>query len=245
MEAFGRRDGERPEWHRALLLYASQDPDKRSVRAVARAVVRDESTVRGWRRRWDWDERIKQVGPAGQSLAIAVYRRRYLPARGSLELEVLRPQISLRLTPDEPATPQPLESVSDGSTDVRTGNKTPGASGRNDGRIKEINKRIVLADAMLATFAKQLASGDVNLKPADLPMLSAFRDDQSRKREMLSGGAGPVPQMEIPESFRVKHARAGGGDVLGAIRDDAQDLALVLTAITNQRSQEAHEAREA
>ena len=67
-----RLEDERGECHRGFILYACQDSEKRSMRLVARAVGRDESTVRNWSRKKKWKERLAECGPGSQTMALSI-----------------------------------------------------------------------------------------------------------------------------------------------------------------------------
>lgn len=238
-----RRADERPERHRAWLLWLAQDPDQRSWRLVSRAVGRDESTIRGWRSKHKWNARTKAAGEGAQAMALAMYRRDYLARHGRLELEAIRGACSLDLAPGDPPQVALPESVVHGNADPAQGTKKAGnpqgtAPRRQSEDEKAVRKGLVLADAAIATFAREVAAGKVTVRPRDLPFLVQFRRQLQRDVEILEAGeAGQIRQgpAVIPESYRVKTARATGGDVLEAIHDDAEDLVTLLRAVRNQR----------
>ena len=126
-----RHADESPEQHRGFLLYAVQDPrkgrtGKRSKRAVARALARDESTVRYWSKRkgCQWGPRLKAAGArTAQALAMRLYRELYLTKAGRIELDVIRPLVSVSLMQSSPLVhpAQPTRSPRKTKSWVRRG----------------------------------------------------------------------------------------------------------------------------
>lgn len=262
---FEKRRGEKREMHRALLLYAMQDPDRRSLRLVARALARNDATVRYWQRSRDWTERINAIAATAQPVALRMYRELYVGSASRLEIEVVRPNISIPLIAEDPHAPlPPPESMQEGRYDARlapgdtgkapvtpgrvaesTGTVTPAAAPRHDPRnspeAQLIRKGIVVYDAVIGQFARQLSEGKVKVSARDMPFIIGSRRKLQKDLERLEsgetdGGKGPV---EIPESFRVKHARLTGANVIAAAAEDARDLFFALNAIANQSEADA------
>lgn len=103
-----RMDGENRTAHRALILYAIQDADIRSFRAAASGVERSESTVRSWRDRWRWQERLEAAGAAVQTRALQVYRESYAyHYRGRDVIPAIQARMSVPILSDDPALPPP------------------------------------------------------------------------------------------------------------------------------------------
>ena len=214
------------------------------MRLVARAVGRDESTVRNWSRKKKWKERLAECGPGSQTMALSIYRRDYLYSRGRLELESVRPNVSGPLVPGDAVDILPPDSVAEGTVDLATGEKkrgNPQGNGkeRPNPELDVIKKGIVLYDAAIASFARQLAGGDVKVRARDVPFLVGSRRKLQRDLDHITFGESPDSGagVEIPESYRVKQARSTGGNVVQALRADAEDLVLLLRAIDNQTNQ--------
>ena len=69
------RRGESAEHHRAFLLWAMQEPSRRSYRATSRALDLGDITIRRYASRFKWKERVKVE--ASDRLAWKEYLGRY------------------------------------------------------------------------------------------------------------------------------------------------------------------------
>lgn len=69
------RDGEDPDPHAGLLLYACQPAARRQLGPVARFLGRNESSLRRWRDRWEW--RARAQAPDGERWAAYLLGRMY------------------------------------------------------------------------------------------------------------------------------------------------------------------------
>lgn len=239
---FGRRKGERPEWHRALILYAMMDPKKRSKRAVARTLNRSDQTIRRWFARQDWKARIKEAGPSGQRWAMQLYWRTFLPRFGRVELSTLVNRISIPIDPEDPnAVYHPSEGDMVKAGARATGKKANGPKAP-DPELAIITKGEVMIDGALSRLAQRLVDpeGKIRIEPKDIPDLIRARRYLVRERRRIeSGDEAASESIEVVESFRVRKARASGGDVMGALALDAEDLALVTRSIVDQRTHDA------
>lgn len=245
-----RREKESPEQHRGFLLWAMQDPRlgrprrTRSKRAVARALARDESTVRYWARRsgCEWNKRVKGVAVDIQAFAMREYRRLYLTKAGRVELDVIRPLLSVTMYPEgDPAPPASAAALPDPQAkDGEAGaGKARGAQASTRQREEEqLRKQGLMYDAVIARAARDIQSGKMKVNAKDLPFIFGARDRVQRRLDELAGNVQTVQNVRIPESFRVRQARASGGNVMEALAGDAHDLALTLQAITNQTLQD-------
>jgi len=255
-----RAGGETHEQHRGFLLYAAQDPDKRSRRQVARAMGRDESSVRYWAGRNQWEERLQAAGPGGQSQALARYFA--LQNWSRLEIEAVRARISLPLVADDPQAPTPPpESVVEGRHDARLGGTPragteaqrghPSAAQRAatspDAETQLLQRAASLLDGTLARFSQALVSSNPpKVAPRDVPALlearrKIGRDLAAREAGESTGGE----RVEVHESYRVRQARADGGDVLAAAAEDARDLAAIFAAMSRQEQSDQEVQRRA
>lgn len=248
---FEKRTGERQEHHRALLLYAMQDPGKRKVGPVARALGRSSAGVRLWVKAHEWEQRLTQAGATAQAVAIREYQRVYAGRKSAIELDAIRPYCTMSLHPAD----LPSQGAADSTKEGRRGDPAKpdaGIDGRTQGRPAQRNKTkrqeeeisilrrgVTLTDALLATLAKDIGGGKVKVLAKDLPALLTKRVYLARDLERLELGLDGDEMMtpiEVPESYRVKSAR-GTGDpraLFQAIADDAHDLALTFRALANQ-----------
>lgn len=108
--------------HRGFLFWAMQDPSRRSMRAVSRALDVGDITIRRWRAKRRWDERMKVE--ASDRLAWAEYLGRYVDAYGIDGMGVIQPLMDVqgplsplaiiraRMGPASDAKAYPAESAS-------------------------------------------------------------------------------------------------------------------------------------
>lgn len=249
-----------------------QDYDKRSMSTPAKAVGRDPSTIRNWSLRHGWAAREKELGVAGQAAALAVYRAEYVGRVSAIELDAVKPKISVPVHPADTAAGKdlpPSESVQEGrhgpahAPDNRPGHAAdrskPKLSPARQKEAEVLRKGILITDALIGTLANAISDdqndrkaggkgGRVKVKPADLPALINKRVWLERDLEKIESGVDPLvsaTNVEIPESYRVKAARAAGDNqgIMAAIAADAQDLAIAFGAIANQSTQDVQNRR--
>lgn len=157
-------------------------------------------------------------------------------------------------------TPPPGVTNAEHKTDHK-GGRAP--SRKHEAEITTLRQGITLHDALIARVAQKLIEPpmisqpdpktpgktvqvpnpryyDPRVSPKDLPLLFENRLKLAQELERLETGADPQVQgkIEIPESYRVKAARASSnGDplaVMRALADDLDDLKVVCVAIVNQ-----------
>jgi hypothetical protein len=211
--------------HRAFLLWAMQDDDRRSVRAAGRAVGRAEATAREWRKRWGWNDRIKRAGELASIQSATVYRARYYPEHKLREVVEIEERMAAPFTPDAPIP----SSVAD---QVREAVKpTPTDQAKRDRQARTRRAHVSLVDGALGLIAKRITAGDVRVSLRDIPHLLQLRGLLTTA-DTINGanGSGALPPLE---STRVRHARASGGCVVSAMHDDARELVAILGAIVS------------
>ena len=211
------REGERA--HRAFLLYAMQDPDSRNLSAAGRGVSRAESTVREWRRRWKWADRIDRLGTASDVKAATAYREQYYPTYKLREIVEVEDHMSAPFRPDAVVSPTVAAEVKQA---VRGDS---GAQRAAEARKKNQRRHLALVDGALGLVAKRVAAGEVKVTLRDITTLLDLRD---RLEDPTGGQSGSGV---VIESVRVKLARQSGGDVVEALHEDALELAAILGAI--------------
>lgn len=107
------RGAEHEYQHRGLLLWAMQDPEHRSLSAVAAAVGRDQRSVVDWGSTWAWEERLIRDGvETAQARAIQLYRELYYPTWGMREVGLVEQRMSVpflttHAPPRDPAAAPP------------------------------------------------------------------------------------------------------------------------------------------
>jgi hypothetical protein len=221
-----RLSRERLLHHRALLLYAMQHPERRSTRAVARAVARSESTIRGWAKQWSWDLR-SEVSQAEET-AIAIYRRDYLRKHGATELPEIESNVALTLSAS-PAQEPPPSTVAE---DLRRADQKVQREilRRRDDRQKTRSKHVDLVDGALGYLVKQLQDGKVRANLRDIPVLL-------QTRALLTGEAeeiGATGALGV-ETVRVRMARESGGDLIDAMSQDLDECRVILGALRTRQ----------
>ena len=236
-----RWPGERVDHHRALLLWAMQDPTDRSYRAVARAMGVTDTAVRQWRGRKGWEHRIVPYGDEVDQVALDLYRVEYLADYGRVEL----PKVAQRVVrPMGPTDIRDPAARARHEAKVRVATAIPRAMAESEqavaqaivdhrtDRRKDAQRHIRLVDASLGLIARKLQADEVKVSVRDIPVLLDTRDRLVHVvTDTHEGTHGPVV-----ESARVKHAKEVGGDVVTAMWEDAQELVAILGALRSVQS---------
>jgi hypothetical protein len=218
-----KRKGERPFMHRALLLWAMMDDRARSYRAVGNAMSRGDSTIREWRKKHDWIERVDSIGGAAQAAAIARYRDGYMHRYGQRELASVEKRMSVPVLASEPT---PVEGGSEGQRLAEQH-----ALERDDVR-RMVSRHVQLLDAAIGTIVEPLKKGKVKITLRDLPAFIKFRTELA---DRLTPDVPKDSGFRVVESSRVQLAKESGGDVVEAMYEDAQELVAILGAITTRK----------
>ena len=104
-----RRDKEGVPAHKAFLLWCMQNPTRRNISAVSRAVKKSVSTIREYRLRWEWDERSTAI--TAESEAISMYRQLYFDSVGTSEIDAVQKNITATLSVTGTAPRNVVEAV--------------------------------------------------------------------------------------------------------------------------------------
>lgn len=214
-----RRKGESELAHRALLIYAMQTPNKRNMRATARAVEKANSTVRGWLKKFDWEDRITR--PTSDAEAQQLYRALYFEKVGMREIAMIEKNIVSPIS----VVGNTTRPIADTVKRTIEETKPPPKSSVFEDEIKR--KHLALVDASIGYIAQGLKSGDLRRSLRDLPLLMTLR------REITGEGKEEEAQNAQPviESARVRYAKSVGGDIVEAMYEDAQELVAILGAL--------------
>jgi len=246
-----RWTGERRECHRAMLLWAMQNPADRSLRAVGRAMGRSDGGMRNWQRSQCWKHRVAAYNEDADQVALDVYRREYMKDFGSLELPHVAHAVVVPLGTDlnSPAAKAAhasaihVKSALDRATHAVEQATAQVVREHRADEADMTKRHIHLVDASLGLIARKLKADEIRVGVRDIPVLLECRDKLVRAVSgAQNGAAGPVV-----ESARVAHAKASGGDVVCAMYEDAEELVVILGAL-RQRQQvdvEALSAQEA
>lgn len=223
------KEEQRPH-HRALLLYAMQDPmlcrkQKRNVRAVARATGRGESTLRRWRSAKKWDERCDH--DTAQLEAIELYRELYFHKVGNGELAVIEPLMSVPVlpsdTPKEPGGMGPAERLL----------RQQGLD-RSDVE-REVKRNLVMVQEALGIAADRIRKKDkgMRLRVRDIPL---FMELEQQLLDRLAPAPIADQGRQVQRLAVVVDAEAKGEDLLQALHQGAQELAAVTEALLARRA---------
>lgn len=220
--ALERRRGERSHQHRALLLFAMCHPDRRSIRSIARASGRNEATIRGWRKRWEWLARTEAA--MTEESAVYAYRLLYLKDHGATELPELADRITVSMS-TQPGADAPPPAVID---DIRAAERIAKDEviRRRGEREAVRSTHVSMVDDALAYVLKQMEDDRIRASLRDLPALLKARAVLTGEAHEGHGGAALAT-----ESVRVRQARAQGGNVYAAMRQDMVELDVVLGAL--------------
>lgn len=218
-------DGEKARQHRAILLYAMQAPNKRSMRATAQAVGVSTPTISEWKKKFVWSDRILNTGPAHDSIAQRTYQELYFEDLGMREIAVVEKRIvnvqSIASTTTKEIGTAVQETVKESQELINQDRKET----RFDEQMKA--RHLDLVDRSIQYISDALLSGDVKVTLKDLPTMLELRDNLTGKAKE-NENKGSV----IIETIRVKDAKANGGDLIDAMLADSQELVAIFTALS-------------
>lgn len=224
--------------HRAFLLYAMQDPEKRSLRATARAVRASDNSVRKWRSRQKWEERLGD--PEHCRHACDLYASTYHTKLGGGEVGIITERLGAEyVAPDTVDKSQTARAV---DLYEEVDRKSALAAFNKETSIRNSRLRRVL-NGTLARVGEGLANGKIQVRPSDLnTVVKGFelleRSEQRRLAMMPSTEDGENRAgSDVATSQRVLQAENDDGDILGALVDDAEELLLILTTLKTHEAE--------
>jgi hypothetical protein len=218
-----RRKGEPKLQHRALLLYAMMHPDHRSMREVAHLCGRALATVRDWKTRREWDARLH--APMTEECAVAMYRLHYMSDHGATDLPQISERIKVPLNSSVQEAPPPTVVE-----DLRRADAIAKQEilRRRSQRKAVRAQHVQLVDGALGYVVQEMQAGRIRASLKDIPALL-------NARHVLTGEAGTGASTGIgTETVRVRQARATGGSVIEAMRQDLGELEVILTALESR-----------
>ena len=241
-ETLTRREGENKLHHRALILYAMQDENKRSIRATATAVSRAESVVRGWVKTYRWHERIAGEGVTVQARACQLYRELYhaehrlRDVAGPVEARMTVPVLAMAPVP---VAGKPGEGTAQVVSEDRETRESRKGSGVKPSELSErarleqqLRGHRSILERLLRDFADRLvgkpgASGPKPIaKISDaLQAMKVYREISELVGDLNPGTASPTA---LETSFRVREAERLGRNVTEALSEDVAELAAIL-----------------
>lgn len=212
-----RRKKESEVAHRSFLLWAMQLPEKRNVRLTSRSIDRSEATLRSFKKRWEWEERAKNI--TSDTEAQALYRKLYVAKFGTTALEVVEHNIATPIS-KVGTVPKSVAEI------VQKTIKTQ----KSEAKKKDPNevmrqKHVGLIDAAIGYIAAGLRDGDVKVNLRDIPLLI-----QTRNTLLQLDEKNKSPELVL-ESVRVRQAKDSGGDVVEAMIEDAEELTMILKSL--------------
>lgn len=253
-----KAEGEGERHHRAFLLYAMQDPP-RSLRAVSRATKASDNSVRKWRTKYEWEDRLGD--PETCRHACDLYASLYHTKSGGREVEVIKERLGAPYVP--PGTDQMTETARaiDLHDQIDRESAAAAYSRKAADRARKLQQ---VLDAQLAVIGAQVAQigqaiakaqrekaplelpPGMSLKPSDIGIvirgLEMIEKSEARRLAMLptgedDGQGGGQGSQVVPVSQRVLQARESGGDELAAMEEDLTELlSIVRTAREHERS---------
>ena len=226
--SLARLKDEKEQAHRAFLLFAMQAPKKRSQRAVSKAVSVSAPTIGDWKKRFKWEDRIKEAGPAHDSIAQKTYNELYFKKMGMRELAVVEKKILAPISVVG-TTPKPIAEtvIKTVEKSVNTVNENKGST-LFDEQLKA--KHLDLVDRSIQYISDSLLAGDVKVTLKDLPVMLELRDNLTGKEREADQNGGTI----IVETIRVKDAKKSGGDLIEAMLDDSRELVAIFEALSLQ-----------
>jgi hypothetical protein len=236
-----RQERESKLHHRALILYAMQDPGRRSVRAVAPGIGRAESVVRGWVTKERWAERVEAEGVTVQARACQLYRELYhaewrlRDVAGPVEARMSVPVLAMAPppTPGKPgeATSQVVSEDRE-TRESRTGKQVRPSELSDRARLEQqLRGHRGILERLLKDFADRLV-GKPGVGPKPIAKISDALQAMKVHREIselvgdLSPGTANPTATET--SFRVREAERLGKNTTEALLDDVLELATIL-----------------
>ncbi len=225
-----RRKKEKHLQHRALLLWAMQHPDKRSLRAVARAIARPESTLRGWMRTKNWAGRGSD--PDSEDMAIVIYRRLYLKEWGKIEIPEVQQFVVVPLSTTIKGDPPPSDVVDDIRKAETVVQQEILRRGKNKDTLRD--KHVDLVDGALGYVVQEMKGKRIRATLRDIPTLLEARAHLT--------GDGSAEGAAATETVRVRSTRVAGGDVIEAMWEDIEELQVIVGALRTRQADAVEKA---
>ena len=198
-----------------------QSPTQRNKRATARAVGKANSTLHGYTKKYDWEQRL--VGQTVDVEAQQLYRRLYFDKVGMQEIAMVEDNIVSPISVMG-STPRP---VADTIKRTIEATKPPKKSTIFEDEIKR--KHLALIDAGIGYIAQGLKAGDIRRSLRDLPLLMTLRKEITHANEENKDTG-----FQVIESARMRYAKSTGGDIVTAMHEDAQELCAILGALAQK-----------
>lgn len=217
-ESLKEKEGESPEDYAIFLLYAALPPKQRKVAKIARIMGEKEHVTRYRADKYEWVKRteaVSQAGEEGEKKAASMYADRYHMRWGGKPRELWVPLLRVPYIPPKKAS----------AKKITVGGTESAAQAEDVGDIL-YHARLRMLEA--------LRKGDLSLSIGDFERLQKMElQEQSRKKtEEVSRLA---PRESFAQSDRVMRAKATGGELLPALKEDMEELTAILGSIETQQ----------
>ena len=223
VKPMSKQVGEKAIQHRAFLLWAMQSKEQgRSKNKVAKTVGVSATSINNWQKRWDWEERAKNI--TAETEAHQIYKKIYFPEIGNTELMAMEENISLPKAEKERKVVQASVAETLKENLEETEKKAAVLLEKETKR-----KHMMLIDAALGYVAQGIKDGEIKRTLRDIPMLLEMR-------EKMSSNTSANPNAIVVESIRVRDAKANNGDIIEAMYQDAEEISAILGALRSRGS---------
>lgn len=233
-----RIEGETKLVHRGLVLYAMQDEKRRSIRAVSKGVQRTEGAVRGWAKKWRWQQRIEAEGLTVQARACQLYRDLYhaewrlRDVAGPVEQRMSVPVLA---TSPPPRGARPREGEGQVIAEAKLAaerHQPPQAEPDNVRAVRNLRLMLGITEAGIRIFAEKLRGPEKDrpvVTVADaVRLIREHREISEALGDLDLPTAAPVA---TETSFRVREAERTGRNVTEALLEDVNELQAILLSI--------------
>jgi len=232
--------GEKVSHHRAFLLWAMQDPDKRSGKRVAVGMNRRDNVIWTWSKRWKWADRVAIYGLSSQARAIQAYKKLYQSTFSLHEIAMVEQNMSVPFATFSP--PPDEDGMGDAARlavrhtleegDDKAGSPIPS---RNDPAARAqavLRKGLLILEAAITRYGKAIAS-DKDARALIRKMDPARMMREYRELTTTLGDLTPAQAngVALEPSYRVQLARRRGESIVTAMREDAEEAFSVLRAL--------------
>jgi hypothetical protein len=227
--------GEMDVQHAAFLIWATQPPSHRNMRAVGRIVGRSDGTIRNWATRWSWHDRADDPDATHHSAYLIrhMYKRLVVPCLKEFPFTYKLKEATTYTDPEAPEDPAHKKH----SPVTTKPHPKPSALSESETEL-QLQRLNTMLQAMFADITNQMVSEKSKVNMRDFPSLV-------RTWLLLNGaptditkqvpGSQPAQQLE---TVRVQLAKRSGNPakaVLRAIKEDIDEMKVVVdTMVTAQ-----------
>lgn len=239
----GRRKDESPEAHAAFLVFVALAPEHRSGRRVHILLELPESSVRLWRGRYQWEARIATLGDGEETEALAAeqfathyaakLKRPIGEFRKHLRVAYAPPPMEKRSGAPPPAQKvEGAEGAAEGTDPLDEASTQKAEAAVGAGNVDRIGRLLNVAEIRIL---QAIANGKVKYGIGDIEKVLRIKERLEKSRRALllesQGTSSGSTAETLAKSERVQRAQADGGDVLAAVAEDLDELALIVSTL--------------